>query len=388
MLSYTQKNRQFSPLHVDDGEEFVMEFKGKVILEYPIDTSIIRSEAALYFCSKSIIIEFEDSNTPESLYKYYYRFFTEEPILHKKSSVLIKVEKLTEVPLNAVPKSYVSHKPPKKSVFNMEFECYYDKISQLYKGLSKVYKVSQNAGSEEYTKYELDVFAFFDDIRGEFVFDRTRIKVSEQSLLDSEMRVRQILPLVSNEGLLYITNKRICFQPYKSTEAIPVNFYNVKNIRKIFKKRYMLMNKGLEVWTEDESVYFAFKTSQDRDLVYSKLIEHVEDAETEESLMNYTKQWVRGEMKNYDYLLKLNYHSYRSRSDLTQYPVFPWVIKDYESFVLDLSNEDTFRDLTQPMGALNIERLQEYKKRYNEIIEGEKYLYGTHYSAPGYVIGN
>ena len=103
------------------------------------------------------------------------------------------------------------------------------------------------------------------------------------------------------------------------------------------------MNKGLELWIEDETVYFAFKTSQDRNLVYTKLIEHVEDAETEESLMSYTKQWVRGKMKNY-YLLKLNYHSYRSRTDLTQYPVFPWIIKNYESFILDLSNEDTFKN--------------------------------------------
>lgn len=85
--------------------------------------------------------------------------------------------------------------------------------------------------------------------------------------------------------------------------------------------------------------------------------------------------------------MKLNYHSYRSKSDLTQYPVFPWVIKDYESDALDLNNEETFRDLSQPMGALNQERLEEYKKRYNEIPDGEKYLYGTHYSAPGYVIG-
>jgi len=270
----------------------------------------------------------------------------------------------------------------------MEFECYYDKIATLYKGLEKVYEVSTNTGSEAYTKYELDVFKFFNEIRGEFIFDRTRIKnLSEQSLLPSEMRVKQILPLVSNEGLLYVTNRRVYFQPYQTIEANPVKHYNVKSIRKIFKRRYMLMKKGLEFWTEDESIYFAFKTSEDRDLVYDKLMEHVEDVETEQSLMHYTEQWVRGEITNYDYSLKLNYHSYRSRSDLTQYPVFPWVIKDYQSFVLDLSNEDTFRDLTKPMGALNDERLQEYKKRYNEIIEGDKYLYGTHYSAPGYVIG-
>lgn len=248
--------------------------------------------------------------------------------------------------------------------------------------------MSQNAGSESYTNFELDVFSFFDDIKGEFVFDRSRIKyISEQALLESELRVKQICPLVSNEGLLYLTNKRIYFQPYQSTDAIPVKYYNINSIRKIFKKRYMLMKKGLEFWTEDESAYFAFKNTEERDDVYNKLMKYVEDLETEDSLMKYTEQWVKGEMSNYDYLLKLNYHAYRSRSDLTQYPVFPWIIKDYSSFVLDLGAEETFRDLTKPMGALNLERLQDYKKRYNEIMEGEKYLYGTHYSAPGYVIG-
>ena len=232
------------------------------------------------------------------------------------------------------------------------------------------------------------MFSFFDKIRGEFVFDRTRIKnLTEQSLLPSEMRVRQICPLVSNEGLLYMTNRRVYFQPYQTIEANPVNFYNIKSIRKLFKRRYMLMNKGLEFWTEDESVLLTFKNASDRNLVYEKLMEHVEDAETEQSLMHYTEQWVRGEMSNYDYLFKLNYHSYRSRSDMTQYPVFPWIIKDYESMALDLSNPDTFRDLSQPMGALNEDRLLDYIKRYNDIMEGEKYLYGTHYSAPGYTIG-
>ena len=39
---------------------------------------------------------------------------------------------------------------------------------------------------------------------------------------------------------------------------------------------------------------------------------------------------------------------------MTQYPVFPWIIKDYDSEVLDLNDvEKTFRDLTKPIGALD-----------------------------------
>ena len=48
----------------------------------------------------------------------------------------------------------------------------------------------------------------------------------------------------------------------------------------------------------------------------------------------------------------------RSINDLTQYPVFPWVVKDYTSDTLDLSSADTYRDLSKPIGALNADRLE------------------------------
>jgi factor associated with neutral sphingomyelinase activation len=67
--------------------------------------------------------------------------------------------------------------------------------------------------------------------------------------------------------------------------------------------------------------------------------------------------------------------------------VFPWILKDYKSEVLDLKDENIYRDLSKPIGALNEKRLKDFIIRYNECPEGEKYLYGTHYSCPGYVIG-
>lgn len=51
----------------------------------------------------------------------------------------------------------------------------------------------------------------------------------------------------------------------------------------------------------------------------------------------------------------------RTFNDLTQYPVFPWIISDYSSPTLDLSNSSSFRDLTKPIGALNPERLTRLK---------------------------
>ena len=56
-------------------------------------------------------------------------------------------------------------------------------------------------------------------------------------------------------------------------------------------------------------------------------------------------------MTNFDYLMQLNKLAGRTFNDLMQYPVFPWVLADYKSEELDLTNPKTFRDLTKPMGA-------------------------------------
>lgn len=41
----------------------------------------------------------------------------------------------------------------------------------------------------------------------------------------------------------------------------------------------------------------------------------------------------KGEMNNFEYLMHLNTLAGRTYNDLMQYPVFPWIIADYESEV-------------------------------------------------------
>ena len=91
--------------------------------------------------------------------------------------------------------------------------------------------------------------------------------------------------------------------------------------------------------------------------------------------------------------MQLNLLSGRSYRSLSQYPVFPWVLCDYSSAELDLRNPAVFRDLAKPVGALNAERLQSFEERFQSLRElGEEagdlppFLYGTHYSTPGYVL--
>ena len=51
--------------------------------------------------------------------------------------------------------------------------------------------------------------------------------------------------------------------------------------------------------------------------------------------------------------------------------MFPWVLSDYTSAVLDLSNPASFRDLSKPIGALNPQRLERYRFRFREMPQDE-----------------
>lgn len=75
----------------------------------------------------------------------------------------------------------------------------------------------------------------------------------------------------------------------------------------------------------------------------------------------------------------------RTKNDLTQYPVFPWIICDYKSKTINLNDPKVFRDLSKPVGALNELRLQRLMERYEEMSH-PKFIYGSHYSTPGFVL--
>jgi len=99
-----------------------------------------------------------------------------------------------------------------------------------------------------------------------------------------------------------------------------------------------------------------------------------------------TRKWQKGEMSNFHYLMLINTMAGRTYNDLTQYPVFPWVIADYTSDELDLSDPRSFRDLSKPMGCQHPEREAEFRERYKSFAEmgdhtAPAFHYGTHYSS-------
>lgn len=222
----------------------------------------------------------------------------------------------------------------------------------------------------------------------------------ERFLLSSPISVRKIKPLVTNPGTLVITEQRIYFQPAQLNNiGDTTQHFELKKVIKIYKRRHMLRSIGLEFMLHDgSSFFFVFESTIERDRVFDVLhspevIMMNANSKLPISLPEMTRKWQRREISNFEYIMYLNHEAGRTSNDLTQYPVFPHIIADYKSRKLHLDNPSTFRDLSKPIGALNADRLKYFKERYYSMPPADPsfglpppFLYGTHYSTPGYVL--
>ncbi|KAJ1621009.1 BEACH domain-containing protein, partial [Pavlovales sp. CCMP2436] len=114
----------------------------------------------------------------------------------------------------------------------------------------------------------------------------------------------------------------------------------------------------------------------------------VRSGDSAETLSALRARWERREISNFEYLLRLNTLAGRSYHDLNQYPVMPWVLADYDSEKLDLSNPASFRDLSKPMGAQRPAQALQVAETYEAFDDPDlpKFHYGSHYSTLGFVL--
>ncbi|XP_074485533.1 lipopolysaccharide-responsive and beige-like anchor protein isoform X3 [Sebastes fasciatus] len=175
-------------------------------------------------------------------------------------------------------------------------------------------------------------------------------------------------------------------------------------IRAIFSRRYLLQNTALEIFMANRTaVMFNFPDAATVKKVVHSLprvgvgtnfglpqTRRISLATPKQlfKAANMTQRWQRREISNFDYLIFLNTVSGRTYNDLNQYPVFPWVITNYDSEELDLTLPSNFRDLSKPIGALNPKRAAFFSDRFEswEDEQVPKFHYGTHYSTSSFTM--
>ena len=249
----------------------------------------------------------------------------------------------------------------------------------------------------------------------------------------------------------YDPDRKTCFGSYFVYHPKDKNLYkisiNYSDIKWIFKRKYFYRNTGIEIYTvTNKAYYFNFKNIPDRDKVMQKLLEKinepdkpipiVDDLKEEKIIIGYESLavskkrekkpknlklssfiglWKNWKISNYEMLMLLNILGNRSYNDITQYPVFPWTMTNYEDPLIvniqklppvgeeqapeavqpEIVKDYLYRDLSLPMGMLeispeSIKRKNELELNYETLKEendenSKPYLFGSNYSSPIYV---
>ncbi len=263
----------------------------------------------------------------------------------------------------------------------------------------------------------------------------------------------------------YDQERKTCFGSYFVCHPKDKDLYkisiNYKDIKWIFKRKYYYKNSALEIYTTtNKTYYFNFKYENDRKIVLGEILKKLEnhipivddlkesneaigyencflqkkDEKAKKKLSKIVKLWKNWEITTFEFLMWLNIFGNRSYNDITQYPVFPWILSNYEDplqvevleqqkrsatvvapggleFLLNATFRSAsimmpdvektefdyqYRDMSLPMGMLELsdegsKRKEEFELNYETLLElgdeGEEkpYVFGSNYSNPIYV---
>ena len=158
-----------------------------------------------------------------------------------------------------------------------------------------------------------------------------------------------------------------------------------KSIEYMFKRNYFYQETGLEIFTYERKSYFLnFKSNQELEKFISDIIQHekfrtikcigykgkkligycklfnVYTKKTSHYINNKMEEWQNNIISTFEYIMWLNIFAGRSFNDLTQYPVFPWIITNYQTDELNEKND--FRNLSIPVGMFDFNEKAEMRK--------------------------
>uniref|UniRef100_A0ACB8G153 Neurobeachin-like protein 1 n=1 Tax=Sphaerodactylus townsendi TaxID=933632 RepID=A0ACB8G153_9SAUR len=214
----------------------------------------------------------------------------------------------------------------------------------------------------------------------------------EKLVLSEDCELITIINVIP--GRLEVTNQHIYFYDGSTEKEEGVGFdfkWPLSQIREVHLRRYNLRRSALEIFFIDQTNYFLNFKKEARNKVYSRILSlcspNISGTRSPQELFKasgLTQKWVNREISNFDYLIQLNTMAGRTYNDLAQYPVFPWILRDYTSEELDLNNPAVFRELSKPIGVVNERNRKAVQERYENFEDPlgnvDKFHYGTHYS--------
>ena len=139
-----------------------------------------------------------------------------------------------------------------------------------------------------------------------------------------------------------------------------------------------------------ETLLLYFQLPEQRDLVLNTLKDK-NPSVVDPDLQAATKCWIQGMLPSFDYLMLLNRLSNRSFNDVSQYPIFPWVISDFFSEQFVKNEKVQYRHLWDPLGVHSGVRRQRADELFQAIVQDKRkfkspFHQGVYISTPGYIM--
>ena len=140
-----------------------------------------------------------------------------------------------------------------------------------------------------------------------------------------------------------------------------------KNFKFFFERNYYYLNNSIEIFTKNnKSYYFIFNTSTIKELFLNIIKKNIDNF-IQPKIKYIFKNWEKGKISTFKFLNLVNIYGNRSFKDITQFPIFPWILNDYS--ISENSNNNQIRKLNLPIGQLNTERKEKFEKKYNCLIQ-------------------
>ena len=239
----------------------------------------------------------------------------------------------------------------------------------------------------------------------------------------------------SDEDDSYDYDRKVCFGSVFRSQNYKYNNYYIwipyNKIQMFFKRRYFFKRRAIEIFTEDRKSYL-FRLNDNKIQYFIENVKLYMKSDIEEIIISYNRfdekigfvnksnkflnaninfmpnekkfmslkriyeKWSKWEISTLKLLMLLNIYANRSYNDINQYPVFPWIITDYDSNILpNLDQKNLIRPMEKPMGMMDFtEESKERKENYEmHWLENEKDSemednydrYGSHYSTSLYL---
>lgn len=172
----------------------------------------------------------------------------------------------------------------------------------------------------------------------------------------------------SRKTTFILTKENVVLERLKSIPISTLSF--------ILRRRVLQRKTALEFITiEGHDILIDFAPYKSKEILKkilnfvrlpdSCMIQRVSARKFFNKINNFTEKWVKREITNFDYLMLMNIFGGRSFRDPSNYPIFPWIISNYDCSTFSLDDHSIYRNLYYPISAQDEERRKDLLQKFD-----------------------